>query len=395
MESTLQKLFGAAGAPATICDVANVKPAQGQEPDRPDGAEVSRVAPQQKVDVHGSELPLGQGGASLSSRRCSESGDTTEYESSAPRLEEGACAGLRETVEALERLNEQQAKDLDKYAKLLEKHKRLQEACECRKDLAPNLKDKEDKELKLAREEAKKANEKLLQEASRLSRMDLVRQALRDPAVNVNAKNSKGFTPLYLAAERGFVDVVKRLLIAGADVTIGNGPDNFTALCRASQLGLAEIVDLLLSHEPKTQLEMPPDQAMQEKNSPLHLASLNGRLQVVQKLLAAKAPPGSTNKEKNTPLHLACSEGHFDVAKVLIEVGRAPIDDTNNKGRTPLHLACIKGCRLTVKLLLDNKADPTKRDSTGLRKSTGKTPLNLATEGRHTAVIGLLQQHLN
>lgn len=55
--------------------------------------------------------------------------------------------------------------------------------------------------------------------------------------------------------------------------------------------------------------------------TPLDLAALYGRLEVVKLLLCAHPNLLSCNTKKHTPLHLASRNGHLSVVEVLLDAG--------------------------------------------------------------------------
>ena len=55
--------------------------------------------------------------------------------------------------------------------------------------------------------------------------------------------------------------------------------------------------------------------------TPLDLAALYGRLEVVKLLLCAHPNLLSCNTRKHTPLHLASRNGHLSVVEVLLTAG--------------------------------------------------------------------------
>ena len=85
-----------------------------------------------------------------------------------------------------------------------------------------------------------------------------------------------------MASERGYLEVVKTLLAAKAEVNKSN------------------------AHGRRT---------------PLSMASWNGYLKVVKTLLAAKAEVNKSNNYGQTPLTLALSSNHHEVAALLREAG--------------------------------------------------------------------------
>ena len=60
-----------------------------------------------------------------------------------------------------------------------------------------------------------------------------------------------------------------------------------------------------------------------------------------------------------TPLHHACEKGHLDVAKYLVEEGKADPSCQDENGVTPLRLATKNGHLQVVKYLTQEKqCDP-------------------------------------
>jgi len=66
------------------------------------------------------------------------------------------------------------------------------------------------------------------------------------PNADINSRDSFGFTPLHLAADRGHPQIIKRLLHLGADPDIQD-PDRQTALQLAQIAEQAETALLLIS----------------------------------------------------------------------------------------------------------------------------------------------------
>ena len=62
----------------------------------------------------------------------------------------------------------------------------------------------------------------------------------------------------------------------------------------------------------------------QEGNTPLHIASNLGMVDLVDQLLLSNVDPNTWNKVGETPLHLGAKCNNFDVCLLLLEKGANP-----------------------------------------------------------------------
>jgi ankyrin repeat protein len=63
------------------------------------------------------------------------------------------------------------------------------------------------------------------------------------------------------------------------------------------------------------------------------------------------------DKQGRTPLHIASFNTSFEIAKILLEKGRANVQLRNLGGLTALHLASAKGSSEIVQLLVDHNIE--------------------------------------
>ena len=117
----------------------------------------------------------------------------------------------------------------------------------------------------------------------------------------------------------------------------------------------------------------------------LHIAAINGNLQITAILIKASARLDVRDRLGNTPLHLAADRSQFEVAKLLLDAG-APPDAENKNGMTPLMTAASRGNLDLVQALLAKGANARKTDF------TGRDALSWATESRRPAVVQVLQR---
>jgi uncharacterized protein len=137
--------------------------------------------------------------------------------------------------------------------------------------------------------------------------------------LSVNDRSgTDGMTPLFFAAARGNLKVMRLLLDWQADVNILDSGGN-TALLHAAMRGRADAVRLLLKHGAK--VNTPSSHGW----TPLMAAAWEGHTSVVKDLLKRGANANLVNSEHRSALMLAESEGHQAVVRLL-----KPVSYTRN-----------------------------------------------------------------
>jgi uncharacterized protein len=114
----------------------------------------------------------------------------------------------------------------------------------------------------------------------------------------------------------------------------------------------------LLIEWPKTDLNAAND----ADETPLMMAVLKGHVELAAAMLAKEA---DVNKTGWTPLHYAATAGHIQLITMLLEK-HAYIDAESPNGSTPLMMAAMYGSAASVKLLLDEGADPLLKNQIGM-----------------------------
>jgi ankyrin repeat protein len=217
-----------------------------------------------------------------------------------------------------------------------------------------------------------------LRAASEDGHLEVVERLLAAGAdVNAGFPLDSGQTALQAASKCGRLEVVERLLAAGADVNADPWLGR-TALFVASEGGHLEIVERLLAAG--ADVNAAPTRLGQ---TALQVASGGGHLEIVERLLAAGADSNAIVEGGRTALEVASEAGHLDVIERLVMAG-ADVNVSSKRGRsrTALQAASGNGHLELVERLLAAGADVNAAPA-----RLGRTALQAAAGGGHLEVI--------
>ena len=201
--------------------------------------------------------------------------------------------------------------------------------------------------------------------ASSYGRLDIVKYLLEKGA-DIEAKDKMGRTPLITAArERGGIETIRLLVEKGAAVNaVDDAKDS--ALYLAAWRGFEDIVDYLLEKG----AEVP---AKDEKGAWIISEAANHGLERLFDVMAAKGADLKIQVEDNaTLLHSASGGGSLQIISTLLKSG-LNVNTKDDCGWTPLHYAAFKGTPDVIDLLLKNGADINSRNL------IGESPFNIAS----------------
>lgn len=196
---------------------------------------------------------------------------------------------------------------------------------------------------------------KTLFDMVREDRTDQLARALSKNPGLLNRRDRFGNTPLIYAVQKGHVDMVRMLLLRGANPDI-RGKLGDTALHAAACLTHTTIARILIAGGADLEIQNSPvnNMTMTGQGTPLHVAVRHGNLKLSRLLIRSGANIQAKNVDGDTPLHLAARRAEMHTFEGLLDLG-ADINAKNSDGRTPVQVALNAGYRSKLKQMFDNR----------------------------------------
>lgn len=147
---------------------------------------------------------------------------------------------------------------------------------------------------------------------------------LLNKGIEPDTVDAQGNTLLILAAREGQLATVEALLKYRVRVGARNLAGD-SALMLAVLAGHDKVADVLMKAGAPIN---------QEGWAPLHYAAFEGRLELLERLLAAGAEVNALAPNKSTALMLAARNGHTAVVRRLLKLSQVDLDVVNDAGFT-------------------------------------------------------------
>ncbi|KAK4753510.1 hypothetical protein SAY87_001614 [Trapa incisa] len=163
-------------------------------------------------------------------------------------------------------------------------------------------------------------------------------------------------------------------------------------LFSAVQHGDLETVRTLLDGDSA----LPHQTTPYDRQSLLHIAAANGQIEILSMLLDQPLHPDLLNRNKQTPLMLAAMRGKIFCVKKLLDAGANVLKFDSLNGRTCLHYAAYHGHSECLQIILSSAKSSHVAASWGyarfvnIRDGRGATPLHLAARQRRPDCVHIL-----
>jgi len=218
-----------------------------------------------------------------------------------------------------------------------------------------------------------------------------VRKGVLETVIELLAKgccievfNSRGWTPIHIAAVRGNIDVLRCLVDHAKSVDIpGQKMNKDTPLGLAAEYNKADAIEVLHSAGADIEARNNSDY------TPLMIAALEGCTAAAKKLIKFGADVNCHNKFESA-LFLLCGrpnniEGRLEILKMLLGEGAHVDGHENSAGWTPLHKAVEWSDEAIISTLLANGANVNAPMNGSLH-----TPLYIAINKNRRNIVRLL-----
>lgn len=220
--------------------------------------------------------------------------------------------------------------------------------------------------------------ETALHAAVRYNQHSMVQLLVKEDPSHEHPQNKYNETPVYLAATRGYTDIIRTILCYCESPTFG-GPDGRTALHAAVLDKDRESLKLLLDKK-KDLIKVADNYGW----TVYHYVAYNDLHNIVEDLVCVDKSVGylSDTELKRTALHVAAFEGHTYVMSELMICYPDSQEIADGNGKNILHLAVEKERQEVVSLILSLNF-VTCNNLLIQRDKEGYTPLHLIAKSGH------------
>ncbi|XP_068637610.1 ankyrin repeat-containing protein At5g02620 [Aristolochia californica] len=247
------------------------------------------------------------------------------------------------------------------------------------------LTETEEAELKELLSKQNQSGETPLYVAADYGYADLVCEMIKyHDLTTASMKAKNGYDAFHIAARQGDIETVKELITALPQLSMTVDLSNTTALHSAAALGHVEVVNLILETDSSL-----AKIARSNGKTALHSAARNGHFEIVKALLSKEpATVARTDKKGQTAFHMAVKGQSLEVLDELLKYQPSVVNTLDTKGNTALHIASRKGRQQIVRKLLEIKGV-----STNFINRAGETAIDTAEKIGNLDIMEMLREY--
>ncbi|XP_042471245.1 ankyrin repeat-containing protein At5g02620-like [Zingiber officinale] len=220
--------------------------------------------------------------------------------------------------------------------------------------------------------------------AAEKGHVEVVREILKVSDIqSAGIKANNNYDSFHIAAKQGHLEILKDILQSFPPLAMTTNSLNSTALDTAATQGYVDIVSLLLETDAGL-----AKIAKSNGKTVLHSAARMGRVDVVKVLLEKDPSIGlRTDKKGQTAFHMAAKGQNVEMLMALLKPDHSVIQLEDGKGNRPLHIATRKGNPKIVQALLQVEGI----EVNAVNKA-GETALSIAEKASNEDIAAILRE---
>jgi palmitoyltransferase len=203
--------------------------------------------------------------------------------------------------------------------------------------------------------------------AAQRGEVDVIKQLIESGKATASDRDPQNITPLHWAAINAQLAACKYLLEQGAEVDALGGDLVATPMQWAARNGYLYIIHLLVSHNAD------PTITDSQGYNTLHLVTHSSAVMPLLYMLHQPIAIDHPDSQGHTALMWAAYQGDAISVELLLKHG-ASATARDQAGLTPLHWAVVRGNKICIRHLIEAGADTNAKDD------SGKTPRDMAVE---------------
>lgn len=208
---------------------------------------------------------------------------------------------------------------------------------------------------------------------------DILQSLLLNP-IDVNCRDSEGFTPLLLSFKEGKTRMFEILLLSEkADINaITNNGDNIFFFSTSKPFTIDKRIFLISIQHPDLNLNYQNG----EGDTVLHALVSYSKLFEIECLLKIihRLDPNVYNNQQQTPLDIAISNKNIEIISSLLDCDKVELTEFGRKSHL-FHLAAARNCQKLINPLINRGIDPDSDDG------MGTTPLMMAIMKKNSMFV--------